>query len=166
VASKGLRRKKELVELAGGKCIICGYNKCLRALTFHHRDPNNKKFQLSSADIKSKKWEEVIEEFKKCDLLCVRCHAEIHDLEYQNYINIEVYKSPNKYKKTFFCPNCNSNMSSKSKMCIKCKQLKSRKVNRPDKDVLINQINELGYSAVGRLYGVSDNAIRKWIKNY
>jgi hypothetical protein len=33
-------------------------------------------------------------------------------------------------------------------------------------DVLIAEINELGYSAVGRKYGVSDNAVRKWLKDY
>jgi transposase-like protein len=31
---------------------------------------------------------------------------------------------------------------------------------------LIAEINELGYSAVGRKYGVSDNAVRKWLKDY
>jgi transposase-like protein len=30
---------------------------------------------------------------------------------------------------------------------------------------LMKEVEELGYSAVGRKYSVSDNAIRKWIKN-
>ena len=42
----------------------------------------------------------------------------------------------------------------------------NRKVDRPPFDVLIAEINELGYSAVGRKYGVSDNAVRKWLKDY
>jgi transposase-like protein len=29
---------------------------------------------------------------------------------------------------------------------------------------LLNEIDKLGYSAVGRKYGVSDNAVRKWVK--
>jgi hypothetical protein len=41
-----------------------------------------------------------------------------------------------------------------------------RKVKRPEFDVLQNEVNELGYSATGRKYGVSDNAIRKWLKIY
>ena len=41
-----------------------------------------------------------------------------------------------------------------------------RKVNRPPHNQLIQEIKELGYSAVGRKYEVSDNAVRKWIKNY
>lgn len=31
-------RKRKLVELKGGKCEICGYNKCIEALEFHHLD--------------------------------------------------------------------------------------------------------------------------------
>jgi transposase-like protein len=33
------------------------------------------------------------------------------------------------------------------------------------KSVLIKEIAESGYSATGRKYGVSDNAIRKWVKD-
>ncbi len=42
--------------------------------------------------------------------------------------------------------------------------LNQRKVERPDKNILIEEINKLGYSGTGRKYGVSDNAIRKWLK--
>jgi hypothetical protein len=42
----------------------------------------------------------------------------------------------------------------------------NRKVDRPPFDILEAEINELGYSAVGRKYGVSDNAVRKWLKAY
>lgn len=38
-AAKGLKRKKLIVEYKGGKCLLCHYDKCLRALTFHHRNP-------------------------------------------------------------------------------------------------------------------------------
>lgn len=41
-----------------------------------------------------------------------------------------------------------------------------RKVNRPPFLQLKNEIDNLGYSGTGRKYGVSDNAIRKWLKQY
>jgi very-short-patch-repair endonuclease len=44
--------------------------------------------------------------------------------------------------------------------------LSQRKVERPPFEQLEKEIKELGYSGVGRKYGVSDNAIRKWIKTY
>jgi len=42
----------------------------------------------------------------------------------------------------------------------------NRKVQRPSYDVLKCDIGQLGYSATGRKYGVSDNAVRKWEKAY
>jgi hypothetical protein len=42
----------------------------------------------------------------------------------------------------------------------------NRKVDRPPFDVLEAEIKDMGYSAVGRKYGVSDNAVRKWLKAY
>jgi hypothetical protein len=41
-----------------------------------------------------------------------------------------------------------------------------RLVERPPYEHLVREIRELGYSAVGRKYGVSDNAIRKWVRAY
>lgn len=45
-------------------------------------------------------------------------------------------------------------------------QPSQRKVERPPYEQLICEIEEMNYSAVGRKYGVSDNAIRKWVRNY
>ena len=44
--------------------------------------------------------------------------------------------------------------------------INKRKVDRPEYQKLINEVENLGFSATGRKYGVSDNAIRKWIKTY
>lgn len=41
-----------------------------------------------------------------------------------------------------------------------------RRVARPPYEQLLREIDELGYLAVGRKYGVSDNAIRKWVRWY
>ncbi len=42
----------------------------------------------------------------------------------------------------------------------------TRKVERPPYDRLLREIEEMGYLAVGRKYGVSDNAVRKWVRFY
>jgi hypothetical protein len=42
----------------------------------------------------------------------------------------------------------------------------TRRVERPPDDQLVREIEELGYLRVGRRYGVSDNAIRKWRRAY
>ncbi|MFZ2041034.1 MAG: hypothetical protein WAV08_10085, partial [Desulfobacterales bacterium] len=41
-----------------------------------------------------------------------------------------------------------------------------RRVNRPPFEILKAEIEHLGFTAVGRKYGVSDNAVRKWMKAY
>jgi hypothetical protein len=42
----------------------------------------------------------------------------------------------------------------------------SRRVIRPPRAQLLRQVNAIGYSATGRRYGVSDNAIRCWLRDY
>ena len=42
----------------------------------------------------------------------------------------------------------------------------NRKLKRPEYKVLRNDIDRLGYSGTGRKYGVSDNAVRKWLELY
>ena len=80
------------------------------------------------------------------------------------------------------CPNCNATLDTH---CGKHKRTKlrdakanrpkadrgkprseRRKVERPPYDQLLQEIEQTNYSAVGRKYGVSDNAIRKWTKMY
>jgi transposase-like protein len=39
-------------------------------------------------------------------------------------------------------------------------------VARPPFDRLLREIEDLGYEAVGRNYGVSGNAVRKWVRWY
>ena len=48
------------------------------------------------------------------------------------------------------------------KPVYKHKEYWHRKVSRPEYGVLCKDINRLGYVGTGKMYGVSDNAIRKW----
>jgi hypothetical protein len=52
----------------------------------------------------------------------------------------------------------------KNNRCMECYNLQTRKVERPSIEQLLKEIEETNFCAVGRKYGVSDNAIRKWIK--
>lgn len=90
---RGWERKNKLIEMSGGKCLKCGYNRSINALTFHHRDPATKNFGLSQNNLWSKKWETIIEEFNKCDMYCQNCHTELHE---------EINKNdPNYYRNVF-----------------------------------------------------------------
>lgn len=74
-------RREKLKEkyriLAGNKCSQCGYNRCPKALHFHHIDPTTKKFGISNGY--NKKQTLVIQELAKCVLLCANCHIELHN---------------------------------------------------------------------------------------
>jgi very-short-patch-repair endonuclease len=66
-------------------------------------------------------------------------------------------------EKKYFC-ECGQQIRRGSTQCQKCYSIKQRKVERPSQEQLLQEIKELGYSATGRRYGVSDNAVRKWLK--
>ena len=69
-------RKVKAYEMLGGKCKICGYDKCVDALDLHHMDEKNKKLTFAGSWCLS--WETLEKELKKCILVCCRCHREIH----------------------------------------------------------------------------------------
>jgi len=75
---RGLKRKLMLIEKSGGACTKCGYCKCTSALSFHHIDPNQKKQSLDLRSLSNTNMETIMEEYKKCELLCLNCHAELH----------------------------------------------------------------------------------------
>lgn len=70
-------RKILMVEYKGGKCFRCGYNKCIKALDFHHRNASEKTFNISGNHTRS--WDRIKAELDKCDLLCANCHRETED---------------------------------------------------------------------------------------
>lgn len=169
---------KKAVDYLGGKCIKCGYNKDITALEFHHRNPEEKSFAISSCST-SKKWEIVQKELDKCDLLCANCHREIHaeddiPLEiYQKYITpmdeivkISQKKKQEKIKREQELLKFYNNLNIDEIFSSKIYQ---RKVKRPDTyEQFKKEMEELNwnYCAMGRKYGVSDNTIRKWEKTY
>ncbi|MGI5826808.1 MAG: hypothetical protein ACOX50_05360 [Patescibacteria group bacterium] len=75
------RRRKQLKEMAirlkGGRCQICGYNRHVGALEFHHLEEGSKEFGLSTRGL-TRSWEKIRAEVEKCILVCANCHREIH----------------------------------------------------------------------------------------
>lgn len=77
--ARGLKRKIKLIELLGGKCSECNYSKNYAALTFHHKDPTLKSIPLDIRSCSNTNWNTLLKELEKCDLLCIRCHVELHN---------------------------------------------------------------------------------------
>lgn len=91
------RIKEKLVEYKGGKCEICGYNKCLNALDFHHRNPEEKEFALNTANY-NKSLDILKKEVDKCILVCATCHREIHFEENEKRRENFIYNDLNRAK--------------------------------------------------------------------
>jgi 5-methylcytosine-specific restriction endonuclease McrA len=68
--------KDTLVSEAGGRCAVCGYDRYIGALEFHHLDPSAKRLSLGGGGI-TLAIDVLREEARKCVLLCSNCHAEV-----------------------------------------------------------------------------------------
>ena len=75
------------------------------------------------------------------------------------------YKKKRVPKKKRVCVKCNVQIYG-DKLCCKCKGLENRKVDRPSYDVLLDDLKIMSFSSIGRKYGVTHNAIKKWIESY
>jgi len=64
-----------IVEEAGGRCAVCGYDRCMLNLHFHHVDPTTKSFSMNMG--RGKSLAAFRAEAKKCVLVCANCHGEI-----------------------------------------------------------------------------------------
>ena len=89
--------KVRAIEELGGKCEICeeGHPATLQ---FHHRNPEEKEFSLSTKTLSATKlfpWEIILKEIQKCQLLCANCHAKLHSTWTEDAI-----KESKKYIKT------------------------------------------------------------------
>jgi len=80
---KGQKKTKDYIQSLKKQCSICGYNKCVEALEFHHTNPDEKDGTLSqySRRVFSPAVKEKIDkEMSKCVVLCSNCHREQHFL--------------------------------------------------------------------------------------
>jgi transposase len=75
--NRGLDRKKYFISYLGGKCSVCGYDKNVAALAFHHIDPKLKSFALDIRKMSNTKLVFLKVEVDKCKLVCHNCHMEI-----------------------------------------------------------------------------------------
>jgi len=70
-------RSEMLIKALGGRCQKCQKIYPIGVYDFHHTNPKNKKFSISS-QITNKSEDELLKEAKKCHLLCANCHRILH----------------------------------------------------------------------------------------
>ena len=169
-------RKVNLILACGEKCCICGYNKAISALEFHHIDPLIKEYAIAAKGT-CHNIQKDISEIRKCVLVCANCHREIHEGLYTSeelynyqYFNEEIIEKllhPSKQQQRY-CSECSALISNESKsgLCQVCSKKATRIVERPDRETLKQLIQQYPFTQLGSMYGVTDNAVRKWCKAY
>lgn len=141
---------------------------------------NGREIPLQIDHINGDHWDNTITNLR---FLCPNCHAQT-----DTYCgkNMKVYKKKKlngdqpvstarsheqsrKVKFVAHCEDCNKGLNKKNTRCLGCYKkflAASRADSRPTYQQLQDDLKEMSMVKVGEKYGVSDNAVRKWIKSY
>ena len=158
--------KKRIVDSMGGKCQCCGYSACLDSLDLHHIDPSKKELSFGAIRSSPVAWPKIVEELKKCVLVCRNCHGEIHaktrilpenaasfDESFTEYRNHEPILSP--------CKKCGKPKPIlRTYCCLSCAR-KDKELVDWDSLNLEELIKQKNISAIADDLNVSWHAVRK-----
>jgi hypothetical protein len=157
-------RKLELIKMMGGKCSICGYDKNIAALEFHHRNPEEKKFQLDSRHLSNTSMKRILEEADKCIILCSNCHKEAHypnqdkeTLQRRVYTNKSLDSEKHKMS---VCPCCGNEFKAVKGKKYCSKECKEKDKGYPSRDEVVTKYKELkSQTKVAEFYGLTRKII-------
>ena len=87
--------------------------------------------------------------------------------------NIKAYVPHQSKEKEYFCVDCGERISSsKAQRCKKCNNIyfSSKKEEKMEEKITRGELKDMirkeTFLSIGKIFGVSDNAIRKWCKKY
>lgn len=138
--------------------------------------PTTKSFNISDGICKGYPLQDIIEENKKCVLLCSNCHREYHSgnfhqevefistLDFNKYIKY-LQEEQDKKKQPIECEGCGI-LTFNDKFCSHACNNQYKKRNNPSKEELEMLIQDNTYANIGKMFNVSGNAVKKWIKFY
>lgn len=147
VKRNGANTRKRLIKDGHLKnmCYHCGigpeWNGKPMNMTVEHIDGNNLNNSLENLT-----------------LICANCHTQTDTFSGRN---MKVKRQPAIFK----CKTCNVEKKTKSPQCKKCAGAGRYKIDWPDREQLRNLVKSTSYTSVGKLLGVSDNAVRKHLSN-
>lgn len=144
-----LRKRYKKNNITPYKCAICGL------------DPmwNNKPLVLTLDHINGHHHDNRLENLR---WVCPNCDRQLDTYAGKNLKNVRKHS----LKKKHICKDCGKEISNGATRCVECSHKLLRRSERPDKDTLQNLITTKPFVQIGKMYGVSDNAVRKWCKAY
>jgi len=161
--------KQRIINSMGGKCQICGYNKCNEAMELHHINPEEKEFSFGKVRGNPQSWIKIADELRKCILLCNRCHSEVHygivnlpknfckfNEEYNDYLS--------KQKEQMFdeCPVCRNKKNIHQKTCShKCAAKLSWSIDWNKVNLEEELKNGKSYSKISEELNISMTTVKK-----
>lgn len=154
VSGNNFKRRLLRDNILANECAVCGikgiWNNQPLSLQLDHINGNNKDNSLPNLR-----------------LLCPNCHSQTETFAGKNnrLFSPGTEIGQKVLKPEHLCICGNKILYKKSKICKTCSGLARRKVERPSKALLLDLLETHSYTAVGKIYGVSDNAIRKWLKD-
>lgn len=144
-----LRRWYKKGEYSEYKCSICGqepeWNGKELTLILDHINGHNHDHRLENL-----RW------------VCPNCNQQLETTGYKAMRTNNIQKIEKKY----YCIDCGKEIGYGSQRCVECSNIASRIVERPSREELKSKIRYQSFSALGKEYNVSDNAIRKWCIAY
>lgn len=139
ISSSKLKNKLIKEGYKENKCELCGITEWLGKpiiCQLHHINGDHSDNRLENLQI-----------------LCPNCHSQT-----ENYCGNSAEKTH------YYCKDCGTEITKKAIYCIKCSAKHHSKVqDRPTGDDLLNLFLEYkSFSAIGKLYEVTDKAVSKW----
>jgi hypothetical protein len=156
--------------MKGGCCEKCGYNKNMAAFDFHHKNPKEKDYNLDVRKLTNSTMAKLMIEVEKCELLCANCHRETHypDLDFEKvyeklndtYDSALEIRTMGKPK----CLDCGCEINYTHKRCKPCEDKNRRKVEHPNIETLLQELETHTQQWCADKYGVSRTTIMRWVK--